>query len=138
MIFYPLDFFDTDLCVCVTQNMGMSKQAVLAILSPYEASIIRGTQKSKADVLTEGKRTQAIVNNMLKCKDIVELPDGTSVEVTIEELLIATSIQKELENPKGLETVEKLMKIRGELEDKGEVQLNVSLVDKDLAKRALD
>ena len=112
------------------------KQAVIGILSPYEASIMRGTKGSKADVLTSEKRTQAIMDNMLKSKGVVELDDGTTVEATIEELLIAAAINKELEQPKGLETVERLMKIRGELDDKV-TEVNVSLVDKDLAQRAI-
>lgn len=108
------------------------------VLSNYEKSILAGTKNSKADILTASKRTQAIVNAMLsaKAEDIVELDDGTTVAPTIEEVLIASAIQKELDNPKGLETIEKMMKIRGELDDKA-TEVNVSLVDQDLAKRAV-
>lgn len=105
-------------------------------LSPYERSILAGTKNSRADTLTAEKRTQAIVNAMLNCKVELELEDGTSVEPTIDELLVAKSIQAELEKPKGLETVERLMKIRGESDDKA-TSVNVSLVDQDLAKRAV-
>lgn len=113
------------------------KQAPMTVLSSYEASIIRGTKGSKADALVSDKRTKAILDNMLSQKGIVELPDGTTVEATIEEVLIASAINAELEKPKGLETIERLAKIRGELDDKV-TEVNVSLVDKDLAKRALD
>ncbi len=112
------------------------KQAPMSLLSPYEASIIRGTKNSKADVLTAEKRTKTILDNMLQCKGTVQLEDGTNVEASIEELLIARAISEELTKPKGLETVERLMKMRGELEEKS-VEVNVSLVDKDLASRAL-
>lgn len=105
-------------------------------LSPYERSILAGTKESRANTLTAEKRTQAIVNAMLDCTVKLELPDGTTVEPTIDELLVARSIQTELERPKGLETVERLMKIRGEQDDKA-TEVNVSLVDQDLAKRAI-
>lgn len=108
----------------------------MTVLSPYEASILRKTKGSKADALVADKRTKAILDNMLKCTGIVQLQDGTTVEASIEELLIASAINAELTKPKGLETVERLAKIRGELEDKV-AEVNVSLVDKDLAKRAL-
>lgn len=107
------------------------------VLSRYEKSILANTKGSKADILTANKRTQAIVNAMLNAKaEAVELEDGTSVEPTIDEMLVAKALERELENPKGLETIEKLMKIRGELDDKA-TEVNVSLVDQDLAKRAL-
>ena len=107
------------------------------VLSQYERSILAGTKNSKADILTSSKRTQAIVNAMLASHaEEMELDDGTTVAPTIEEVLIASAIQKELENPKGLETIEKMMKIRGELDDKA-TEVNVSLVDQDLAKRAV-
>ena len=122
--------------MCIKQNIDM-KQAPMAILSPYEASIVRGTKNSSADIIISEKRTKAILDNMLACKGVVELEDGTQVEATIEELLIASAISKELEQPKGIETIEKLAKIRGELDDKV-TEVSVSLVDKDLAKRALD
>ena len=119
----------------VRENMCM-KQAPMAMLSSYEASIIRGTKNSKGDVLVAEKRTKAILDNMLKCTGVVQLDDGTTVEATIEEILVASAINKELTQPKGLETIERLAKIRGELDDKV-AEVNVSLVDKDLAKRAL-
>lgn len=112
------------------------KQQAIATLSSYEASIIRGTKGSKADALTADKRTKSIMDSMLGCTSVVKLPDGTDVEASIEELLIAGAISKELREPKGLETIEKLARIRGEVEDKV-VDVNVSLVDKDLAQRAL-
>lgn len=113
------------------------KQTPMAILSSYEASIIRGTKGSKADAIVSDKRTKAILDNMLSQKGVVELEDGTSVEATIEEVLIASAINAELQRPKGLETIERLAKIRGEMEDRV-TEVNVSLVDKDLAKRAIE
>lgn len=113
------------------------KQTPMALLSSYETSIIKGTKGSRADALTKDKRTKAILDNMLQCKGTVELADGTTVEASIEELLIASAINKELEEPKGLETIERLAKIRGEMDEKV-IDVNVSLVDKDLARRALD
>lgn len=109
-----------------------------AVLSQYERSILNGTQNSsQASILTSGKRTQAIVNAILLSNvEPMTLEDGTTVVPTIEEVLVTSAIAKELENPKGLETVERLMKIRGELDDKA-TEVNVSLVDQDLAKRAV-
>lgn len=111
-----------------------------ATLSTYERSILRGVRGSTVDLNTSSKRTQAIVNAMLGSAHIdkaVVLEDGTTVVPTIEELLIAKAIEKELANPKGLETIERLMKIRGELDDKSTVINNISLVDQDLAERAI-
>ena len=113
------------------------KDTFAVTLSPYESSILRGTKGSKADVLVADKRTQTILNNMLSAKKVVTLEDGTSVEASIEELLIASAINAELEKPRGLETIERLAKIRGELDDKV-TEVSISLVDKDLAQRALD
>ena len=111
------------------------KQAPLEVLSPYEASIIRGTRGSKADLIVKDQRTKAVLDNMLGLKTKV-LIDGTEVEATIEEILVASAISEELAHPKGLETIERLAKIRGEVSDKP-MEVNVSLVDSDLAKRAL-
>lgn len=111
------------------------KQAPLEVLSPYEASIIRGTRGSKADLIVKEQRTKAILDNMLGTKTTV-LIDGTEVEATIEEILVASAISEELANPKGLETIERLAKIRGEIGEKT-IDVNVSLVDKDLASRAI-
>ena len=113
----------------------MSKQTPLEVLSPYEASIIRGTRGSKADLIVKEQRTKAVLDNMLGLKTKV-LIDGTEVEATIEEILVASAISEELAHPKGLETIERLAKIRGEISDKP-MEVNVSLVDSDLAKRAL-
>lgn len=113
------------------------KNQPIALLSSYEASIVKGVKNSKADSIIANKRTKAILDNMLQCSGIVELPDGTTVEATIEELLIASAINKELLEPKGLETVERLAKIRGEIEDTKATEVRISLVDEDLAKRAL-
>lgn len=132
-----LDFFCTDLCLRYPHNMCM-KQAKLAVLSSYEASILSHTdKKSRASAITASKRTKAIMDSFLGCSGVMELGDGTSVEASIEELLIASAIAEELRHPKGLETVERLAKIRGEVEDKA-VDVNVSLVDKDLQRRALE
>lgn len=109
----------------------------MALLSSYETSIVKGTKGSKADSIVGDKRTKAILDNMLKSKGVVELSDGTTVEASIEELLIASAINKELEEPKGLETIERLAKIRGEMNDTA-VNVQLSLVDEDLRKRALD
>lgn len=111
------------------------KQAPLEVLSPYEASIIRGTRGSKADLIVKDQRTKAILDNMLGMKTTV-LIDGTEVEASIEEILVASAISEELAHPKGLETIERLAKIRGEIGDKT-IDVNVSLVDKDLASRAI-
>ena len=121
--------------MCITYIIGM-KQAPLEVLSPYEASIIRGTRNSKADLIVKDQRTKAVLDNMLGLKTTVQLEDGTAVEATIEEILVASAISEELAHPKGLETIERLAKIRGEVSDKP-MEVNVSLVDSDLAKRAL-
>lgn len=113
------------------------KQAPLEVLSPYEASIIRGTRGSKADLIVSEQRTKRILDNMLGTKTSVILEDGTEVEASIEEILVASAISEELAHPKGLETLERLAKIRGEMSDKP-IEVNVSLVDKDLAKRAIE
>lgn len=133
--FHLLHFYYTDLCLVFFENKSMKVANV--VLSRYERSILEGAKGSKADILTATKRTQAIVNAMLNAKsEPIELEDGTTVTPTIDEMLIAGALQKEIENPKGLETIEKLMKIRGELDDKA-TEVNVSLVDQDLAKRAI-
>lgn len=113
------------------------KVNVLATLSSFDASIVRGTRNSKADAIVANKRTQTILNNMLECKQQVSLDDGTVVEASIEEILIAKAISAELENPKGLDTIKKLAEIRGEIGEQKTIDVNVSLVDKDLAQRAL-
>lgn len=116
----------------------MKQETILATLSPYEASILKGTKNSKADAIVADKRTRAILDNMLNCKCMTKLPDGTDVEASIEELLIAGAISYELHNPKGLETIERLAKIRGEVGEKNAMEVSVSLVDKDLSQRAIE
>lgn len=112
------------------------KHAPLEVLSPYEASIIRGTRNSKADLIVKEQKTKAVLDSMLGLKTMV-LIDGTEVEASIEEILVASAISEELAHPKGLETIERLAKIRGEISDKP-IEVNVSLVDKDLAQRAIE
>lgn len=75
---------------------------------------------------------------MLNCRGTCQLEDGTTVEASIEEILIAKAIKTEMENPKGLETIERLAKIRGEIGEQKTIDVNVSLVDMDLAKRAIE
>lgn len=116
----------------------MAKNLQLSVLTSYERAIANGDFKRPSIEAAEGRRTRAIADAILssKCGEQIILDDGTVVEPTIEEVLIGRAIQRELESPKGIETVERLMKIRGELQE-GNTTVNVSLVDADLAKRAL-
>ena len=131
-------FFVLFFTIKFAQNRSMKHKNILATLSSYDASIIRGTRGSKADAIVKDKRTQTILNNMLNCQGTCELEDGTTVEASIEEILIAKAIKTEMENPKGLETIERLAKIRGEIGEQKTIDVNVSLVDMDLAKRAIE
>ena len=114
------------------------KQEAMVVLTPYETTLLGKKTNSKAVALTEDKRTCAILNNMLSQKSVVALSDGTSVEATFEEILVARAIAFEYMNPRGLDTLEKLAKIRGEVDDNKAIDVNVSLVDSDLAKRAIE
>lgn len=106
------------------------------VLSEFEQSVLNGTKGSLADLQTKSKRTQSLVDTFIGAKVTVKLPDGTSVTPTIEELIVMQGLKTEIIKSRGFASILDLQKIRGEAVD-GTKEVSLSLVDKDLAARAV-
>lgn len=106
----------------------------LNVLSGYEKSVLRyGKAKTKGDKAIEAICTREKMKSFLGCPVEQELPDGTTVEMTAEELVIASAIGDAIEKG-SFEKVIAMMKATGQMDDAVSV---VAKVDEDLMKRAI-
>lgn len=108
----------------------------MQVLSGYERGIIGGMKESERDKIVDGQRTRAILNNMIQTKIEQQLEDGTMVTSTVEELIIASAIQDAIDKG-SMEKLMTFMKVKGEIKATDNIDVNISKVDEDLAKRAL-
>lgn len=108
-------------------------------LTPVEQDIV-SRKHTKAVSIFKGKRISEIVKAFGACespsKVRITMEDGTVVVPTIMEEIIYNAMKQELDNPRGFATILDMQKVMGE--NKEEINVNVSLVDEDLMKRAMD
>lgn len=109
----------------------------LVTLSPYERAVLSGRPKTGADRLVEEKGMQQIVKKMLGQQVVTQMEDGTEIVATPLEQMVAGAIQDAIERP-SFEKIKTAMQVAGEVTNTQEVKVEISLVDQDLMKRALD
>lgn len=115
------------------------KKTSSAVLSPSERDVVN-KKKTLTRELAKETRIAEIVKAFGKCKSAsgikITLEDGTVLTPTITEEIVYNALIAERDHSRGFQTILDMQKVLGE--NKDEVQVNVSLVDADLAKRALD
>lgn len=107
------------------------------MLSSYEKSIALNLPKTPADKKIADALTAETIKRMLKLPFALTMEDGTEVSATAEEFIVASAIGDAIERG-SFDKVQTMMKTTGELSNAVEAKVEVSLVDDDLAKRALD
>lgn len=116
------------------------KKTSNAVLSPSERATMNGSKNSKVKSIIADQRVASIVSAFGQCKSAtgvkITLSDGTSVVPTIAEEIVYNALIQERDHSRGFQTLLDMQKVMGE--NKEEVNVNVSLVDADLMKRALD
>lgn len=76
----------------------MSPMALKSV-SSYEMGILSAMPKTKADALTATKRVKAIINDMLGVETVRTLEDGTSVNCTVAEAIVAATLADMMQKP---------------------------------------
>lgn len=110
----------------------------LKMLSSYEKAVISNKKgKTKGERAIEDAMTKETIKRMLHIPFSHRLEDGTEVVATAEECIVAAAIGDTMDKG-SFEKVATMMKTTGEISNTIEVKGEVSLVDEDLAKRALN
>lgn len=107
-----------------------------AVLSSYELGILRGNRKTASDEITEQQCFKQVLQNQLGVNIVKKLPDGTEVTATAMELVTASAINDAIEKG-SIDKVASFMKVLGEFKEVT-TEVNISQVDSDLEKRAIE
>ena len=97
-----------------------------------------GSARDKAAVMAVSSKVEDVVSRVLDGKMEVELKDGTVVSKSKMEVLVEKAVENEIANA-DFKSLLNLAKLKGELvENVNATQVNVSIVDSDLEKRAIE
>lgn len=107
------------------------------VLSSYEKGVLKGLKRRDGDKIIEDKSSKATIERMLGQQVKYEMEDGTEVTATAEELVVASAIGDAIEKG-SFDKIKTMMQVKGELSGTEGVKVEISLVDKDLEKRALE
>lgn len=113
------------------------KEIGLKMLSSYEKNIVLKLKKSGMDKKIEEEMTKQTLKKMLNLPFAMKSEDGTEIQATALEFVIASAIEDAIQKG-SFDKVTSMMKATGELTDRVEANVNISLVDQDLAKRAIE
>ena len=97
-----------------------------------------GSARDKAAVMAVSSKVEDVVSRVLDGKMEVVLKDGTVVSKSKMEVLVEKAVENEIANA-DFKSLLNLAKLKGELVDNvNATQVNVSIVDSDLEKRAIE
>ena len=97
-----------------------------------------GSARDKAAVMAVSSKVEDVVSRVLDGKMEVVLKDGTVVSKSKMEVLVEKAVENEIANA-DFKSLLNLAKLKGELEENvNATQVNVSIVDSDLEKRAIE
>lgn len=97
-----------------------------------------GSARDKAAVMAVSSKVEDVVSRVLDGKMEVVLKDGTVVSKSKMEVLVEKAVENEIANA-DFKSLLNLAKLKGELvENVNATQVNVSIVDSDLEKRAIE
>lgn len=97
-----------------------------------------GSARDKAAVMAVSSKVEDVVSRVLEGKMEVVLKDGTVVNKSKMEVLVEKAVENEIANA-DFKSLLNLAKLKGELvENVNATQVNVSIVDSDLEKRAIE
>ena len=97
-----------------------------------------GSARDKAAVMALSSKVEDVVSRVLDGKMEVVLKDGTIVSKSKMEVLVEKAVENEIANA-DFKSLLNLAKLKGELvENVNATQVNVSIVDSDLEKRAIE
>ena len=97
-----------------------------------------GSARDKAAVMAVISKVEDVVSRVLDGKMEVVLKDGTVVSKSKMEVLVEKAVENEIANA-DFKSLLNLAKLKGELvENVNATQVNVSIVDSDLEKRAIE
>ena len=97
-----------------------------------------GSARDKAAVMAVSSKVEDVVSRVLDDKMEVVLKDGTVVSKSKMEVLVEKAVENEIANA-DFKSLLNLAKLKGELvENVNATQVNVSIVDSDLEKRAIE
>ena len=97
-----------------------------------------GSARDKAAVIAVSSKVEDVVSRVLEGKMEVVLKDGTVVSKSKMEVLVEKAVENEIANA-DFKSLLNLAKLKGELvENVNATQVNVSIVDSDLEKRAIE
>ena len=97
-----------------------------------------GSARDKAAVMAVSSKVEDVVSRVLDGKMEVVLKDGTVVSKSKMEVLVEKAVANEIANA-DFKSLLNLAKLKGELvENVNATQVNVSIVDSDLEKRAIE
>ena len=97
-----------------------------------------GSARDKAAVMAVSSKVEDVVSRVLDGKMEVVLKDGTVVSKSKMEVLEEKAVENEIANA-DFKSLLNLAKLKGELvENVNATQVNVSIVDSDLEKRAIE
>ena len=97
-----------------------------------------GSARDKAAVMAVSSKVEDVVSRVLDGKMEVVLKDGTVVSKSKMEVLVEKAVDNEIANA-DFKSLLNLAKLKGELvENVNATQVNVSIVDSDLEKRAIE
>ena len=97
-----------------------------------------GSERDKAAVMAVSSKVEDVVSRVLDGKMEVVLKDGTIVSKSKMEVLVEKAVENEIANA-DFKSLLNLAKLKGELvENVNATQVNVSIVDSDLEKRAIE
>lgn len=103
------------------------------VMSDYDKIVVEKIKNSGLATAVEQKEMRNIARALLLQE--ITLQDGT--KITPFQRMVISSIQDAIENPAGFSKVKDAMHISGELKEEKEVNVQISLVDKDLKARSL-
>lgn len=99
---------------------------------------VMGSARDKAAVMAASSKVEDVVSRVLDGKMEVVLKDGTVVNKSKMEVLVEKAVENEIANA-DFKSLLNLAKLKGELvENVNATQVNVSIVDSDLEKRAIE
>ena len=97
-----------------------------------------GSARDKAAVMAVSSKVEDVVSRVLDGKMEGVLKDGTVVSKSKMEVLVEKAVENEIANA-DFKSLLNLAKLKGELvENVNATQVNVSIVDSDLEKRAIE
>ena len=97
-----------------------------------------GSARDKAAVMAVSSKVEDVVSRVLDGKMEVVLKDGTVVSKSKMEVLVEKAVENEIANA-DFKSLLNLAKLKGELvENVNATPVNVSIVDSDLEKRAIE